>query len=182
MSETTSTAPHSLYAATKLGLYLILDPIGKVTSMSIAWLRFFYLYGPYEDKSRLEPTIICSLLNNHEARTTHGEQIRDILHIEDAASAVWAVIESNLSGPVNIGSGKPVAVRDIVIKIGTILGRPELIALGALAHNTSDPTFICANNRLLTNSTAWVPRYDLEEGLRHTVEWWKRHLKESYKF
>ncbi len=177
LSETTSTAPRSLYAATKLGLYLTLDQIGRLMGMSVAWLRFFYLYGPYEDKRRLVPAIICSLIDNREAKATKGEQIRDFLHVEDVADAVWAVAQSGLSGPINIGSGKPVAVRDIVMKIGTILGRPELITLGALPHNPSDPMFICANNRLLTNSTAWFPRYDLEGGLHHTVEWWKRHLK-----
>lgn len=177
LSEGTPTLPRSPYAASKLGLYIILDQIGKVTGMDFAWARFFYLYGPYEDKRRLVPSVICSLLGNKEAMVTSGEQIRDFMYVEDVASAICAVAESNIAGPINIGSGKPVSVRDIVTKIGSIIGRPELIILGALQQNLSDPMFICANNRLLREGTDWTPQYDLEEGLNHTVEWWKRHSK-----
>ena len=135
--------------------------------------------GLFEDKQRLVPSIICSLLRNQMARVTKGEQIRDFLHVEDVAAAIWAVARSDLSGPVNIGSGKPVALRDIVTKIGAILDRPDLIVLGTLPYDASDPMFICANNRRLTEHTTWVPRYDLDQGLRHTVEWWQHWLAVS---
>ena len=84
---------------------------------------------------------------------------------------------SDLSGPVNIGSGDPVAVRDIVKRIGAILDRLDLIKLGALPYNRCDPTFICANNQLVTENTTWVPHYNLDDGLRDTVEWWRGHLR-----
>lgn len=174
LSESSPTSPQTLYAASKLGLHIVLDQIGKVTGMDFAWVRFFYLYGPYEDKRRLVPSVICSLLGNKEAKVTSGEQIRDFMHVEDVASAICAVAESNIAGPINIGSGKPVSVRDIVTKIGSIIGRPELIILGVLPQNLSDPRFICANNRLLVDSTAWTPQHNLERGLHHTVEWWER--------
>lgn len=85
--------------------------------------------------------------------------------------------QSNLSAPVNIGSGKPVTVREIAITIGAILKRPELIALGALPYGVSDPMFICANNRRLIEHTSWVPRFDLEQGLHHIIEWWQSRLE-----
>lgn len=174
LSETSPTKPHNLYAASKLALQVVLEQLANVTAMEVAWLRLFYQYGPFEDERRLVSSVICSLLRNHEAKVTKGEQIRDFLHVEDVAAAIWAVARSDLSGPVNIGSGKPVAVRDIVTKIGAILGRSELIAVGALPHNLSDPMFICANNRRLSENTTWVPQYDLEKGLQHTVAWWQR--------
>lgn len=179
LSENSPTKPQSLYAASKLALYLSVEQLSKVTGLNVVWLRFSYLYGSYEDERRLVPSVICSLLRNQEAQVTKGEQIRDFLHVEDAAAAIWAVVQSSLSGPVNIGSGKPVAVRDIVTKIGAILDRPGLVALGALPYDTSDPMFICTNNRRLTENTPWLPSYDLEQGLRHTVEWWQKHI-ESY--
>ena len=176
LSEESPTKPCNLYAASKLALQIVLNQLANITGMEVAWPRIFYLYGPFEDERRLVPSVICSLLRNQVVKVTKGEQIRDFLHVEDVAAAIWAVARSELSGPVNIGSGKPVTVRDIVTKIGTILDRPELITLGALPYNASDPMFICANNRRLTENTSWVPRYDLEQGLRHTVEWWRAHL------
>lgn len=179
LSETSSVKPKSLYAASKLALQITLEQLADTTGMAIAWLRLFYQYGPYEDERRLVPSIICSLLRNETAKATKGEQIRDFLHVEDVAAAIWAVARSDLSGPVNVGSGNPTAVRDIANRVGAILNRPELIALGALPYNPSDPMFICANNQLLTRNTAWVPQYDLEQGLRQTVEWWQHRLGDT---
>ena len=176
LSETSPTRPRNLYAASKLALQVVLEQLANTTGMEVAWLRLFYQYGPFENERRLVPSVICSLLRHQVAKVTKGEQIRDFLHVEDVAAAIWAVAQSDLSGAVNIGSGKPVAVRDIVTQIGAILNRPELIAPGVLPYNPSDPLFICANNRRLTESTTWVPRHDLEQGLQHTIVWWQRHL------
>ena len=177
LSESSPTAPQSIYAASKLALQLVLAQLASTTRMSVAWLRFFYQYGPFEHEGRLVPSVICSLLRNQVAKVTLGKQVRDFLHVEDVASAAWAVARSDLSGPVNIGSGEPVTVREIVTTIGAILKRPELIALGALPDRASDPRFVCADNRRLVDNTGWAPRYDLEQGLRHAVAWWQVHLE-----
>jgi UDP-glucuronate decarboxylase len=172
LSEMSPILPRSLYAASKLGVWLILEQLAKETGMEVAWLRFFYQYGPYEDRRRLVPAVIRALLRGETARTTAGAQVRDMLHIEDVAAAVWAVARSNLTGPVNIGSGQPVTVRQIVEAIGRLLHRPDLLALGALPYSASEFMFVCANNRRL-RETGWTPRFDLDEGLRTTVEWWR---------
>lgn len=176
LAENCSTGPSSLYAATKLGCYLALEQLSKLMGMEVTWLRFFYLFGPYEDERRLVPSVICSLLKDQEAKVTRGDQIRDFLHVEDMAAAICAVAQSHLTGVVNIGSGQPVTVRDLVSKIGEILDRQKLIKLGALPYSGSEPMSICADNSRLTQNTQWVPRYNLENGLRHTVEWWQLHL------
>jgi nucleoside-diphosphate-sugar epimerase len=177
LSEESPTKPCNLYAASKLAVQIVLEQLANTTEMKVAWLRLFYQYGPFENKQRLVPSVICSLLHNQIAKVTKGEQIRDFLHVEDVAAAIWAVAQTNVSGPVNIGSGQPIAVRDLVTKIGAILDRSDLIALGALPYSVSAPMFICANNHRLKENTAWLPQYDLEQGLQHTIGWWQRHLE-----
>lgn len=100
---------------------------------------------------------------------------RDFLHIEDVAGAIWAVARSNLGGVVNIGSGQPVTVREIVTQIGSILGKPDLINLGALPYRLNDPMFICANNQRLREGTDWEQKYDLVGGLHDTINWYREH-------
>ncbi len=176
LSETSPTKPRSLYAASKLAFDLALEQLAAVTGMSIASPRLFYQYGPFEDERRLVPAVIRALLKNQHARTTKGEQVRDFLHVEDVAEALWAVARSSLCGPVNIGSGTPVTVREIVNAIAVILDRQELVELGAISYSASDPMFVCANNRRLVENTAWSPQYDLESGLKDTIAWWQTRI------
>ena len=176
LSENTPTKPRSLYTAAKLASCNILTELAAGAHMDFAWARLFQPYGPYEDQHRLVPSIICSLLQNRDATLTTGEQIRDFLHVEDVATAIWTISQSGLSGPVNVGSGTPISVHDLADRIGDILGNQDLLKFGALSMSPTEPKFICANNARLRDNTAWAPRFDLEEGLRHTIAWWKRNL------
>ncbi len=175
LSETSPTGPRHLYSACKLGLSHSLAQLGALTGMQVAWARLFYLYGPWEDRRRLVSSVITSTLEGRPARCTEGTQVRDFLHTDDVASALAAVLASDLTGNVNVGSGAPVTVRDVVTTIGTLAGRPELIELGALPMNPADPSFVCANNRRLL-STGWRPTHTLSSGLADTLAWWRARL------
>lgn len=168
--ESTPTGPSTPYARSKLELFQALPAIG----IDFAWVRFFYQYGPHEDPRRLMPVVINRLRRGQEAKLVVGDRLRDYLHVEDVASAVCAVAHSRLTGPVNIGSAQSVTVRDIALKIGELLDRVDLIKLGALPWSPTEPMHLLADNTKLREGTAWKPRYPLEEGLRQTIDWWKR--------
>jgi nucleoside-diphosphate-sugar epimerase len=70
----------------------------------------FFLYGPYENRTRLVPSIINSLLQEKTAPCSSGIQIRDYLFVEDVADAFVRLLNSSVNGPVNIASGKPVSM------------------------------------------------------------------------
>ena len=167
--ESTPTEPSTPYVQSKLELFHALPSVG----IDFAWVRFFYLYGPDEDPRRLMPVVINLLRRGQEAKLVTGDRIRDYLHIEDVASAVCAVAQSKLTGAVNIGSGVPVTVRDIALKIGELLDGVDLIKLGALPYAANEPLHLLADNTKLREGTGWKPRYDLESGLRQTIDWWK---------
>jgi UDP-glucuronate decarboxylase len=176
LSESTPVRPRSLYAASKLSCYLILEQLLAASDTKLAWTRLFYQYGPHEHPARIVPSVMLSLLRGERARVTAGEQIRDFLHVEDVARALVAVADSELTGPVNIGSGRPVSIRDIVERIGIMTGRPDLISLGEISYDPGDPKFICADNRKLREGTEWRPSVGLDDGLRATLEWWRGHI------
>jgi nucleoside-diphosphate-sugar epimerase len=136
-------------------------------------VRFFYQYGPYEDPRRLMPVVINKLLQGQEAKLVIGDRLRDYLHIEDVASAVCAVTQSKLTGAVNIGSGVRMTVREIALKIGELFDRVDLIKLGAFPDSPTEPMHLLADNTKLREGTSWKPSYDLENGLRQTIDWWK---------
>jgi nucleoside-diphosphate-sugar epimerase len=171
--DVTPLMPRTLYGACKNATRQVLEAYCTQISLAFAWTRFFYLYGPGEAKERLVPSVILSLLRGETAKCTEGEQVRDFLHVEDAAAAVWAVAQSDLRGPVNVGSGQPVKVRTVVEALGHILQKGEMLSWGALPNDPAAPSLLVADVRKLTLHTGWRAGWNLEDGLRQSVSWWR---------
>jgi nucleoside-diphosphate-sugar epimerase len=171
LREDSPTRPTTLYAECKDALRREVE-----ARPNSAWLRFFYQYGPEEDERRLVPAVIRSLVAGEPARVSLGEQRRSFLHIEDVATAVVSVALSALTGVVNVGSADAPAQREMVETIARITGRPELVQWGAIPYYPGEPMLIQADNTKL-RTTGWTPRYDLESGLRQTIDWWRRELR-----
>jgi nucleoside-diphosphate-sugar epimerase len=172
----TPCRPSSLYGVCKNATYEILQAYCRKAAMPLAWARIFHLYGPAEAEVRLVPGVILALLNGQVARCTHGEQIRDYLHVEDVASALWAIAKSEVCGPVNVGSGQPVTVRKIVETIAHYLKREKDVAFGALPTDPQEPPLLVADVRRLANEIGWKPALTLDEGVAKTCEWWRTRV------
>ena len=132
--ELSLLGPSTVYARAKLAAYQRLANICEGTQTSLAWARLFYLFGPHEDPRRLVPSVTLALLSGRVAATTAGKQLRDFLHVDDVATALVTIAETRVSGPVNIASGRPVRVRDVVLHIGMLTGRSDLLKVGALPY------------------------------------------------
>lgn len=165
--------PRTLYGTCKVSLSAIASRYAANMDASIAWGRIFFLYGPHEAPTRLVPSVIHSLLRGEPALCTHGRQVRDFMHIRDAGAAFAELLDSGVEGPVNIASGEPRPVADIVRSIGDTVGRPELIRLGAVPLPESEPLELRADVTRLRREVGFGTQIPLEEGLRETVAWWR---------
>jgi nucleoside-diphosphate-sugar epimerase len=169
----TPIGAETLYGTCKHALHLIAERFAAMSDLSLAWGRIFLLYGPNESPDRLVPSVIRSLLRGETARCTHGNQVRDFLHVEDVAGAFVALLDSSVAGPINIASGIPVRLRDVIAVIAREIGRTDLIQLGAILAPPGEPQSLYADANRLTAEVGWQPTYTLESGLKHTVAWWQ---------
>ncbi len=170
----TPAVPNTVYGSCKQALNLLAQSFASQAGLSAAWGRVFFLYGPHEHPDRLVSSVIRSLLRKEPARCSHGRQIRDYLHVQDVADGLVALLDSPLEGPVNVSSGEATTLREIVLTIGRLLERPDLIQLGAIPARANDTPLVVGDNTRMTTETGWAPRHDLESGLRQTIEWWQR--------
>jgi nucleoside-diphosphate-sugar epimerase len=175
----TPLAPSTLYGTCKHSLQIILDSLSKQTGLSSAWGRIFFLYGPYEHQDRLTSSVIRSLLMGERARCSHGNQIRDFLYVRDAADAFVALLESDIEGPVNIGSGRPIVLRDIVQKISDKIIHRDNVEFGLVPVSLEDPFLLVADVRRLTKEMDWAPKYSLDQGLDETISWWRKIMEDD---
>jgi len=172
----TPTVPNTTYGACKHALDVMTQAFCRSHELSYAWPRLFFLYGPNEHPDRLVSSIIRSVLQGQEARCSHGRQIRDYLHVEDVADAIVSVLDSTVEGPMNVGSGMAMTLRDIIVTIGRTLGQEDLIKLGAIPSRANDAPMVVADIERLVTEMKWQPKYSLESGLAQTIEWWRQRL------
>jgi len=177
LREGSPTAPTRLYGAAKLALAGVLEPAGPALEMSTAWARLFYLYGPFEDPRRLVPTVVRSLLEGRTARVGAGDPVRDFLHVEDAAQALVALTLGPVRGAVNVGSGVPVTVGDLVTRLAGLVPTSARVEIGAPGAASGEPTHVCADVGRLHREVGFRPRFDLDSGLRQVVAWWSARLE-----
>ena len=168
----TPLRPSTLYGTCKHALHLVVEKFAE-GRFSAAWGRVFHLYGPHEYPDRLVPSVIRSLLNAEPALCTAGTQVRDFLHVADVAGGFVALLDSSVTGPVNIASGVPVSIADVVQLIGRHMGAESLIRLGARALPAHEQPRLTANPSRLRDEVGWTPTMNLDSGLLHTIDWWR---------
>ncbi len=168
---TTPCAPETLYGIAKDALRRLL--FASPEGVRIAWGRIFLLYGPHEAATRLVPYVITSLLAGREALCGDGLAERDFMHVADIAAALVALLESPVTGPVNIASGQCLPLRDTIFRIANQIGRPELIRLAARPAPAFEPPRLAAAIRRLRDEVGFRPSRSLEEGLAETIDWWR---------
>lgn len=158
--------PNNLFGVSKNSLFNLIDSFSKIKSISYAWARIFFTYGPNENSNKLITHVLEKLNRNEIAETTDGNQIRDFMHSEDIALALVKLIESDLQGPINIGSGENISIKNILKIIGEITEKEQLIKIGAKKSRPNDPISILANTERLRNELGFNLRYNIREGLK----------------
>ena len=145
-------------------------------------VRFVTAYGPRENETHAIIALIYKAVEHMDPYEIwgDGQQERDFTYVEDIIDGTVLCAEkiSDMT-PVNLGTGKRYKIIDVANMIFRTLGwTPKNIAF-----DTSKPTG--AVSRALDNTRAkellgWEPKYDLENGLRETIDWYiKTHKIEG---
>jgi nucleoside-diphosphate-sugar epimerase len=169
----TPLAPATLYGGAKHGLHVVADAWARQAGVELAWGRVFHVYGPHEHPDRFVAGIACALLRGEAAPCSRGRQVRDFLYAPELGAAFAALLASEVTGPVNMASGEPVPVAEVVAAVAEAAGHPELVRLGARALGPDEPDSLTADTRRLREEVGWAPSVGLREGAARTVDWWR---------
>jgi nucleoside-diphosphate-sugar epimerase len=113
------------------------------------------------------------LLAGERVATGAGIQVRDFLHVADVALAFVTILDSAVTGAVNIGSGQGRRLLDVIDATGQAAGRADLLDIGALPPRPDDPDELVADVSRLRDEVGFLPTIDLQEGIEQTVAWWR---------
>nr|MBA3295365.1 NAD(P)-dependent oxidoreductase [Acidobacteriota bacterium] len=168
--DTTPIRPASLYGSTKAACGNVLGAYARETGVSAAWARLFFLFGAFDSPLRLVPSLVRTLGAGQPARCTAGSHLRDFLHVGEAAAALVALLQSTVTGPVNIGSGAPMRIGDIARHVAMRVGRPELLTV---EEGPAEHALVCANVTRLRDEVGWRPGSETVPRLDETIHWWR---------
>jgi nucleoside-diphosphate-sugar epimerase len=171
MEATTPIAPKHLYGSTKEAFRRVLQSLQEAGKTDYAWARIFFPFGIFEKPERLVPSVIDALLDGRPAHCFSGSQIRDYIDVRDCGAAIAALARSAVCGEVNIGSGQPVRLADLIGRIATLIDGRDLGQLGALPNRTDEPGNLWADTKRLEEEVGFSPVRDLDTSLVDTIAW-----------
>jgi nucleoside-diphosphate-sugar epimerase len=163
--ESDPCLPHTLYGKAKLSVFESL----KSTYTNFAWGRIFHLFGKREHTDRLVSSVIHALKNDQPAKCTSGKQVQDFMDVQDVGAAIAALLDSEVTGPVNIASGKGTSVAEMALMIGRLMQKENLVQLNALPDRPDTPAYIVADIERLKREVRFTPSFSLEERLAQLI-------------
>jgi UDP-glucose 4-epimerase len=175
LRETMPPNPRSPYAVSKLAAEYYVNTIGDLWNIETVSLRVFNAYGPGQHLPPAHPPVVPYFLRQAlrgGSLVVHGDgsQTRDYVYIDDVVSGLMAASTApNLDGLViNIGSGREMAVRDLVKTVLDVTGsQPEIIHSPKTSGGVSR---MCADLALAAQKLNYRPSISLEDGLRLTLQ------------
>jgi len=168
-----AVAPESPYAASKRGAELVATTLARQTpSMQITALRFFTVYGARQ-RPEMAITLFARAILEGRPLTVFGDgsMRRDFTHVDDIVRGVLAAAERGPRGfrAYNLGSGAPIALRDLIDAVARACGREARIERADVPLGDVDATY--ADIARAKGELGWSPRVTLEDGLATVVDW-----------
>lgn len=164
LCESDPLEPRTLYAGCKLAAWAACRDRASKAGAQLAWARIFGLYGPDEQAGRLLPDLRAAIASGRTFEATDGRQLRDLLHVNDAASAFVHLIKHQYDGPINICSGRSLRMANVMLAVARSAGREDLLRLGARPRRNWDPDRITGNAATLLG-LGWMPKTTLADPL-----------------
>ena len=130
--------------------------------------RFGISMGP-----DLFPSVLRALRHDETVKCSHGQQLRDFIHVDDVASALVHLLTSNAphgqAGLYNIASGEAQRLATMIEALAAYFPKHRPIEFGAIAVPPDDPALIQGSIKKLS-ALGWKPSVSIQDGIRRYVE------------
>jgi UDP-glucose 4-epimerase len=182
-SEREWLEPNSHYAITKASATLFCRYTAQSQKVHIPTLRLYSVYGPYEEPTRLMPTLILRGFQGELPPLVNPEIARDYVYTEDVNQAyILAASKSTASSSTpewgavyNVGTGIQTRLREVVDvarRVFNITAEPNW---GSMPDRRWDASVWVADSQKIQTELGWSPRYSFEQGFRAMASWLRQH-------
>jgi dTDP-glucose 4,6-dehydratase len=173
--ETDELKPRNPYAASKAGADRLAYSYWATYEVPVIITRASNNYGPYQFPEKVIPLFVTNAIEDIPVPLYgDGKNVRDWLHVNDHCRAIDLLIDAGVNGEVyNIGGGNEVMNVDLTHRILDALGKPASLIKPVADRPGHDRRYCLDTTKL--RGIGWSPAEPFDEGLRHTIEWYRRN-------
>ena len=177
-------APDSEYGWEKLFSERLYFAYQRNTKIKVKVARFHNIFGPqgtWTGGKEKAPAALCRKVAETEDGSFievwgDGKQTRSFLFIDECVEAVRRLMDSDFSGPVNIGSEEMISINDFAKMVIDISGKNISI------KNIPGPTGVRgrnSDNKLIREKLGWEPGIPLRKGMEITYKWINQQVQQK---
>jgi UDP-glucose 4-epimerase len=169
--------PMSPYGVAKLAMEKYLNYYNRVFGIPFVALRFANVYGPRQN-SKGEAGVIaifCDKIFSKGSPIINGDgfQTRDFVYVSDVADAGILAFQKDKTGIFNVGTSKETNINDIFSMIRKESGLDCKEEHGMSQKGEQQRS--CLDYSKIKSELGWESKYNLEEGIKETVNWFKKN-------
>jgi len=170
----------SPYSASKIAADKLAESYFLSFNLPVATLRPFNTFGPRQSLRAVIPTIISQALEGKRIKLGNTTPRRDFLFVKDTVRGFIALgkCEEAVGKAVNIGVGQDISIEEVMKKILGLMGKEGQVETEErrIRPEKSEVMQLLSDTRQAQALFQWAPKYTLEDGLRETIEWYRRNL------
>ncbi|MDF0692467.1 NAD-dependent 4,6-dehydratase LegB [Aquirufa ecclesiirivi] len=171
--------PQSPYSASKIGADCIAESFYRSFDLPITIVRPFNTYGPRQSARAVIPTIITQLLNGvEEIQLGDLTPTRDLLYVKDTVSGFLKIClsEKLIGEDCNIATQSEISVEEIANELISQINTNAKIKVDEqrLRPEKSEVFRLYGSNQKIKENTDWTLSYDFKEGIKETIDWFKK--------
>ncbi len=175
-TEKTNYDPRNPYSASKASSDHFVRAFHNTYGLPTVITNCSNNYGPRQHKEKLIPQTILNLLNDKKIPVYgDGKQIRDWLYVQDHCEALIEVWKHGVVGEkYNIGGECEIQNIDLIKKIISLMRKDESMIEYVKDRPGHDRRYSTDISKI-TKDLNWKPRFDIDDGLTKTIEWYERY-------
>lgn len=156
---------NSFFSWAKNSIYNYYKIISRMKGIKLVWFRIFFVYGQYQKKNSLIPSVINSLKNLKKPNILNPLNKNDFIYIDDVCRAIMVSIKKkNIDGVFNVGSGYTSTVEGIYNKILLKMGKRNInFQLKKKKFKKTKTNF--ADLKKISKELNWHPKINIDTGL-----------------
>ena len=140
--------------------------------------RAFNKYGPYQKGDFFIPKVLSQVLKGQNPKLGNPKTTRDYSFVKDIIEGYLLAAEKGKIGEIyNFSSGKEISIGDLCDKIIQICEMKEKVKpIWDVGQRKIDILRFCGDYSKAKRELNWEPKTFLEEGLKITIDWWKKNI------